>query len=166
MKKFILGLSMVVVAMMGMGNTAHANTVSQPVEVIADSNMNLDTEEQTMVAIINQERAEAGLSALATDARGNVAAEIRAQEIALVFSHNRVDGSDYKTVLNQVGISYSYCGENVAFGMLDAQAAMQGLMASAAHADNIINGRFTHVGVSKVTVNGYDYWAQVFYTIK
>lgn len=118
---------------------------------------------QAIVDLVNEERAKAGLAPLVKDPVVCQAAALRAEEIYTSFSHDRPDGSRYKTALNQVGYSYRGCGENVAYGFTTAGAVMDGWMNSDGHRKNILHEKFTTIGVGYyVGSNGYCYWSQMF----
>ena len=130
---------------------------SQPVPANEDPNI------QKIVDLVNTERARAGLPALTKDPLVCSAAGIRAQEIYTTFAHERPDGSKYKTALDQVGASYRGSGENVAYGYRTADAVMTGWMNSEGHRNNILNEKFTAIGVGYYKgSNGYCYWSQMF----
>ena len=123
----------------------------------------VDKNLQRLVDLVNQERAKAGLTPLTMVEETNTAAGIRAKEIYNKFAHERPDGSKYRTVLDQCNVSYSYCGENVAYGYRSPDAVMDGWMNSEGHKANILNERFTKIGVGHYKgSNGYDYWSQLF----
>jgi len=118
---------------------------------------------QQIVDLVNAERTKAGLAPLTLDIQLTSAAQIRAQEQYTLFSHTRPNGSSYRTVLDENGISYMGCGENVAYGFRNPQAVMQGWMNSEGHKANILQEKFTHIGIGYyVGPNGYSYWSQLF----
>jgi uncharacterized protein YkwD len=53
-------------------------------------------------------------------------------------------------------------GENVAYGQDNPQEVMQAWMNSRGHRANILNGRYTTIGVGAVTNGRSIYWTQVF----
>lgn len=110
--------------------------------------------------LVNQERAANGLAPLELHTELLKAADIRAREIAQVFSHNRPDGSPCFTVLEECDLAYMTAGENIAQGYASPQEVMNGWMSSEGHRANILNGGFSMLGV------GYDSatrsWVQVF----
>lgn len=115
--------------------------------------------------LLNDLRAEYGISAVYWNYNSNLqkAAEIRAQEIASFFSHQRSDGSDYLTVVNQCGVRYSACGENIAMGTnLDAEGAMNLWRNSKGHLKNMVNRNFSEVGIAAYRVGENIYWVQLF----
>ena len=118
-----------------------------------------------VVAIMNQERANAGVGGISQNASLDAVAQIRAQEIALSFSHTRPNGTSCFTVLDEGGIAYMTAGENIAAGYGDPASVMSGWMNSPGHRANILNGSFGQVGIGYYTDpnSGYGtYWVQIF----
>lgn len=118
-----------------------------------------------VVAIMNQERANAGVGGISQNASLDAVAQVRAQEIAQSFSHTRPNGTSCFTVLNENGIVYSTAGENIAAGYGDPASVMNGWMNSEGHRANILNGSFGQVGIGYYTDpnSGYGtYWVQIF----
>ncbi len=116
-----------------------------------------------VVALVNAERAKAGLSPLTQTAELSGAAATRAEETSRSFSHTRPDGSSFSTVLSQNGISYRGSGENIAYGQRTPEQVMEGWMNSQGHRANILNSRYTAIGVGYYQdSNGTPYWTQLF----
>ena len=112
---------------------------------------------------MNEERAKAGLAPLEKSDDVSLAASVRAKELTASFSHTRPDGSAYRTVLEQNGVSYRSCGENVAFGYRTPEAVMSAWMTSEGHKENILNEKYTNIGVGYFKDgSGQGYWAQIF----
>lgn len=107
-------------------------------------------------------RARNGLPALRADAAMNRAARQRAAELAKRFSHTRPNGGRGLTILSEMGVSYRTAGENIAAGQSSAQVVMSAWMGSSGHRANILSSRFGRIGVGQVTVNGRNYWVQLF----
>lgn len=119
-----------------------------------------------VVTLVNEERTKAGLLPLEKSDEVSSAAAVRARELTFSFSHTRPDGSAYRTVLEQTGISYRSCGENVAYGYSTPEAVMSAWMTSTGHRDNILNEDYTNIGVGYFKdSSGLGYWTQIF-TIK
>ena len=119
-----------------------------------------------IVTLVNEERTKAGLMPLEKSDEVSSAAAVRAKELTFSFSHTRPDGSAYRTVLEQTGISYRSCGENVAYVYSTPEAVMSAWMTSEGHRDNILNEGYTNIGVGYFKdSSGLGYWAQIF-TIK
>lgn len=137
----------------------------QPAQPEVSQPVNSGDIRSQVVAIMNQERAAAGVGAISQNASLDALAQIRAQEIVTSFSHTRPNGSSCFTVFDGSGISYSTAGENIAAGYGTPAEVMAGWMSSEGHRANILNGAFGQVGIGYY----YDpstpygtYWVQVF----
>jgi len=115
-----------------------------------------------VLELVNQEREAAGLKDLQLNEDLNRVAELRAQEIVENWSHTRPNGEEWKTAFKDAGVSASYRGENLAMGQSSAEVTVDGWMSSEGHRDNILNKKFTKMGVATVVVDGVTYWVQVF----
>ena len=109
-----------------------------------------------VVALVNAQRASAGLSALRVDSELTRAACVRAQELVQVFSHTRPNGTSWSTVSSRAH------GENIAMGYRSASAVMTGWMNSQGHRENILRSGFGSIGVCAYTYGGTTYWVQLF----
>ncbi|MER2170832.1 MAG: CAP domain-containing protein, partial [Psychrobacillus psychrodurans] len=58
------------------------------------------------------------------------------------------------------GISYTAAGENIAKGQKSAAQVMEAWMNSSGHRANILDAKFTHIGVGYV--GDGNYWTQMF----
>ena len=115
-----------------------------------------------VLRLVNVARAEAGLAALQSGpAPLEAAADMRAQEIAALFSHTRPNGSACFTALAQQGVGCLSCGENIASGQSSPAQVMSGWMSSPGHRANIL-GNFNRLGVGVYVQNGRLHWAQLF----
>lgn len=118
---------------------------------------------EQVVALVNAERAKAGLSALTIDADVTAAANVRAKEIKQKFAHTRPDGSSFSTALKEQGVSYRGSGENIAWGQKSPEQVMNGWMNSDGHRANILNKNYKNIGVGYYQdENGVNYWVQLF----
>lgn len=115
-----------------------------------------------VIRLVNVERASAGLSPVSKNSEACQGAGIRAKEIISSFSHTRPDGRDCFTVLEDLGITYTGCGENIAAGYATPEAVVQGWMNSPGHRANILNERFEEIGVGVAEAKGSLYWTQLF----
>ena len=113
--------------------------------------------EAEVIAKVNQIRVANGLNSLRYDASLEGAADVRANESTVRFSHTRPDGSDWYTV--NPDLMY---GENLADGYTTADAVVNAWMASPGHKANILKPDFTTVAVSTTVKDGKTYWAQEF----
>ena len=116
-----------------------------------------------IVELVNQERAKAGLNALTLNMNVTKAAQVRAVECQTLFSHTRPNGTSFATALKEAGVSYRGAGENIAWGQKTPEQVMQGWMNSAGHRANILNARYTSIGVGYYrNASGVNYWTQLF----
>lgn len=100
-----------------------------------------------VIELVNEERAKAGLSALKSDEKAAAAAQVRAEEISVSFSHTRPDGRTCFTALDEAGASYRTAGENIAMGQRTPEEVVDAWMNSEGHRKNILNGSFEKIGV-------------------
>ena len=122
-----------------------------------------------MLAAHNAERASSGLAAFTLDGTLTQVARQRAQDMASkgYFAHTSPSGQTAFTLLNGAGYSYSLAGENLARNNYpDAQSvsvAMSGFMASANHRVNVLEVKFTRIGIGMaIGADGLRYFAVVF----
>ena len=83
------------------------------------------------------------------------------------FSHTSPSGATAFSLMAQYGYTYLIAGENIARNNYpDAQSvstAMAGFMSSAGHRTNILDSRFTRVGIgAAIGTDGMKYFAVVF----
>ena len=113
--------------------------------------------------LVNEHRAAAGLSPVKYSAQISKAAQVRAVEIEKSFSHTRPDGRYFSTVFAEHGISYRYAGENIAWGQKSPEEVVTAWMNSAGHRANILNAKFTELGVGyRQNAKGVNYFTQLF----
>lgn len=116
-----------------------------------------------VVELVNEERAKAGLKPVTLEKNISAAAQVRAQETEVSFSHTRPDGTKFTTALAQAGVTYRGAGENIAWGQRTPEQVMNGWMNSAGHRANILNEKFTSIGVGYYqNAAGTNYWTQLF----
>lgn len=127
-----------------------------------DDSENDNSYASEVISLVNAERAKYNLAPLTTEKNLSAAALTRAKEIVQSFSHTRPDGTSFSTVLKEHGISYRISGENIAWGQKTPQEVVRGWMNSKGHRANILNERFTSIGVGYHTENGRTYWTQLF----
>ena len=117
---------------------------------------------QSVLSLVNEERAAEGLSALTLSSGATSAAKVRAKELATLFSHTRPDGSTCFTALDDAGVSYGYAGENIASGYSSASSVMNGWMNSSGHKANILSENYTQIGIACYYDGSTYYWVQLF----
>lgn len=122
-----------------------------------DSRFLTDYETQ-VVALVNAQRAQNGLSPLAVTAPLRDTAHLRAVELTQNYSHTRPDGTRCFTAFPESDT----VGENAARGQQSPAEAMQSWMNSKAHRENIMNPAFSKIGVGCIQESGTIYWVQCF----
>jgi len=119
-----------------------------------------------MLMLINQERSARGIATLSVNATLESQAEQYACELIEFdfFAHeNPVTGSTLGDRAEEFGYDFLIVGENLAAGQTTPQQAMAQLMDSAGHRANILDTRFTEVGLGVRTGGTYGtYWVQEF----
>lgn len=117
-----------------------------------------------MLSYVNNYRSEANVGSLTIDDNLNLAATIRAIEMAYSkkFSHTRPDGSMCYSVVDDLGITAYSMGENIAYGQRTVAAVSEAWKNSKGHYANMISSNFSKIGFGKYTLGGYTYWVQIF----
>ncbi|MFE1318362.1 CAP domain-containing protein [Kitasatospora phosalacinea] len=119
-----------------------------------------------MLELVNSERAKAGCGPLAANAKLATAALRHSEDMAArnFFDHTNPDGAGPQQRIDAVGYAWSGWGENIARGQKDAVAVMDSWMNSSGHRANILNCKFTELGVGVHLGGGGPWWTQDFGT--
>jgi len=125
-------------------------TIELPFKVTSGLTTDAAAEEQ-MLALLNADRAHAGLAPLQLDPALRDVARAHSEEMFELgyFSHVSPVHGDPAQRLAAAGIQYLVAGENLAYAPSVA-AAHEGLMASPPHRANILNPSFTRVGIGVI----------------
>lgn len=138
---------------------------AQPVKsaepVPTEQDVPLDYEHQVL-ALVNQERAAYGLSALEFSDTLADGARLKSKDLHdnRYFDHNSPTYGTPFEMMRSLGITYSYAGENIAMGYATPEAVVRAWMNSPGHRANILNANYTALGVGYVKDGGY--WTQWF----
>ena len=108
----------------------------------------LTADEQSMVDMINQERIAAGVSPVKVDLRLGAVGRAKANDMKAnnYFDHTSPTYGSPWAMMQQVGLTVGWAGENIA-GNSSVSGAMAALMQSPGHRANILDPRFTRVGI-------------------
>ena len=120
--------------------------------------MPVEVKQQEILRLVNIEREKEDLPPLQYCSAGQAAADIRAEEITTLFSHERPDGTMCWTALMGLDLDYRGVGENIAYGYPTPEAVVRGWMNSEGHRANILSQSYTHLIVG---IEG-TYWVQLF----
>ncbi len=101
----------------------------------------------------NINRVRQNLESLETNPLLEFAAEEKAKDMALkgYFSHVGPEGKTPWQWLGEAGYEYSYAGENLAVNFIDSQDVVNAWMNSEGHRANILNGKYTEIGIGTAT---------------
>ncbi|TWT09179.1 hypothetical protein FQV28_05970 [Planomicrobium sp. CPCC 101079] len=121
----------------------------------------LSAYEKEIVTLVNKERTKAGLKALAVDTNLSKVSRLKSDDMKKrkQMSHTGTYGSPFD-MMKKFGIKYRSAGENIARGYKTPKEVMKGWMNSQGHRANILNKKYTHIGVG-YTASG-NYWTQQF----
>lgn len=115
----------------------------------------------TVFSLTNAQRANAGVKPLISDPALDKAAQAWAQHLAntCTFTHSSASWRSSRTA----AAGWSSTGENIAAGYPAAADVMRGWMGSAGHKKNILDSRYTGVGIGYAKGTCYSaYWVQIF----
>lgn len=136
-----------------------------PVEAEVETGVNLESYKQEVLRLVNIERAKEGLCALSMDYTLSNVAQLKSQDMIDndYFAHNSpIYGTPFE-MMKSHGITYRVAGENIAMGHSTPQEVVNGWMNSEGHRKNIMNGRFTNLGMGIAqSSSGRIYWTQMF----
>ena len=116
----------------------------------------MTSDEKEVFNLINQQRANSGLSALKVDDELQRVAKIKAKDMVdnNYFSHNSpVYGSPFD-MLNSFKVSYKSAAENIA-GNSSNSGAVNAWMNSSGHKANILNSNYQYTGIGVVSSSKY-----------
>lgn len=114
-----------------------------------DPNISQKSFEQRVVELTNQERKKHGLSPLVVNSKLTESAKAKSQDMAEhdYFNHSSPTYGSPFDMMDKFGISYQTAGENIAKGQSTPESVVQAWMDSEGHKANILNPKFTHIGV-------------------
>lgn len=118
--------------------------------------------EQEAIRLVNEVRVQNGLKPLAYDWELSRVARYKSQDMKdnRYFAHTSPVYGTPGEMVRSFGISYRSVGENIARGYRTPQAVVDGWMNSPGHRANILNAKYTKIGVGYV-FDGH-YWTQMF----
>ena len=114
---------------------------------------------------MNQERAKVGAGPVTLHPAVSNAAQGHSnyQAAASTMTHTGAGGTDAGDRIAANGYDWQTWGENVASGQPDAASVMQAWMNSAGHRKNILDPRFTDMGVGVAySASGVPFWTEDF----
>lgn len=137
----------------------------KPSKPSVEENVSLESYKQEVLRLVNIERAKEGLGSLCMDSQLSKVAQLKSQDMIDndYFAHNSpVYGTPFE-MMKSHGITYRIAGENIAMGHSTPQEVVNGWMNSEGHRKNIMNARFTNLGMGIAQAkSGRIYWTQMF----
>ena len=135
-------------------NSSNTDSTNNNQSTTQTSTMNSD--EQEVFNLINQQRTNNGLSVLKIDNEVQRIARIKAQDMVdnNYFSHNSPTYGSPFDMLNSFKVSYQSAGENIA-GNSSNSDAVTAWMNSSGHKANILNGNYNYTGIGVVSSSKY-----------
>ena len=147
--------------------TTEATTQSRPeatTEVTTSASSSTDeSTAKSLLNLVNNARTKEGLSPLTLNNSLSAVAQKKAEDMKNnnYFSHTSPTYGTPFDMIKSAGISYNTAGENIAKGQKSAEAVFNAWMNSHGHRANILNSRFTQMGIG-VTNGSSKYWSQMF----
>lgn len=144
-----------------------SSMVAPQVSKVAASNQAIssDSYEYQVLGLVNEVRAQKGLSALIYNAALSDVAKVKAEDMGNqgYFAHNSPTYGTPFAMMKSFGVKYSAAGENLAKGYKTPEKAMEALMNSPCHKEVILEPSFTQIGIAyTVGKDGIAYWVQMF----
>ena len=161
-KIFLITLALLIIGSMNLFDTSNLSgrgnfNLADAQEVEVTENF-----AEEVLQLVNIEREKVGAKPLQLSPELSEFADVRVKELPENFSHNRPDGSKWKTAIK---ISYRYIGENIAAGQRTPESVVDAWMNSEGHRENILNPKFGKLGVGYINAPETDYkhyWVQLF----
>ncbi|MBO5447795.1 MAG: hypothetical protein J5994_00575 [Ruminococcus sp.] len=135
------------------------------------SNSNVSDITLEMLGYVNEIRRQYGLSEVYGLETLDAVAQKRADELLTEYSHNRPDGSNFDTAIDEEGLEWWHCAENIASGcpgMKTAKEAFDAWINSEGHRNNILNPKMKYMAAARSTRTAADgtvenFWEQIFF---
>jgi len=105
---------------------------------------------RVLVSLVNNDRQTGSLGELTTNSTLEEVARMKAEDMATrgYFAHNTPEGEEPWYWFEKAGYQYEYAGENLAINFSDSEEVQKAWMNSPTHRANIMNGKFTEVGIA------------------
>lgn len=142
-----------------------------------NKNVNISSETSEMLGYVNELRKQYGLSEVYGLELLDKAASVRAKEISSLFfeyndlPHFRADGSNYDTVIEEVGLpEWMSINENLTYGLNcndNTHSAFTAWLNSPKHKENMLSSSVKYMGLACYKLEKgedvYYFWDQIFY---
>lgn len=111
-----------------------------------------DLSPESVIALTNTEREKRGLAPLVQNDALHRAAELKAADMIKndYFAHTSPEGLAPWHWIKASGYEYQYAGENLAVNFDSAEEQLSAWMNSKTHRENILNEKYTEIGIAVV----------------
>lgn len=119
------------------------------------------------IPLVNEERKKQNIPALKEDSALSKIAQVKAEDMVKnnYFAHQSPTYGSVGQLLDHFNYKWSGYGENIAQGYTTPKSVVEGWMNSTGHRANILNAKFTNIGIGYATdKNGDTYWVHIFTT--
>jgi uncharacterized protein YkwD len=111
----------------------------------------LNRRRDRVINLTNAQRTASGLADLQTSVELTDSAQRYADHLAVDGNFSHTDGSVLASRVSATGYRYQFLGENLALGQRSAHSVVAAWMASPDHRANMLDPRFTQMGVGIAT---------------
>lgn len=121
--------------------------------VYQESALMSETSVSQIFALTNAARTSEGMPALSLNSALNKAAQTKAEDMVInnYFSHTSPDGRKPWDFVNRSEYAYLLIGENLAINFIQGDDAHTALMASPSHRKNILNSKYSDIGLAVIS---------------
>ena len=143
----------------------NGNSTQQTPETPQTPAQNIGNYQAEVLRLVNEQRANYGLSALSYSSELEAVAYAHSKDMAQnnYFNHTNLSGQSPFDRLHAASISYRSAAENIAAGQKTPQEVVNAWMNSSGHRANILNSSVTKMGVGIYSGGSYGiYWTQLF----
>lgn len=123
------------------------------------------SEKKDIIKMVNKVRIEKNLPVLKENKKLNILADKKAKIMAKEnnLSHTAGGYNSFSDLVKEANIEYLAVGENIARNWKTPDNVMKAWLNSSGHRANILNKKFTQIGVGKaINSKGDIYWVQLF----
>lgn len=131
-------------------------------QIEKENNHSLNEFEQEVFHLTNVEREKQGLAPFQIDEALSKVAREKSRDMAQngYFDHQSPTHGSPFDMMRAYGITYQTAGENIAKGQQTPEEVVNAWMNSQGHRENILNSRFTHIGIGYIEQGNH--WTQQF----
>lgn len=121
----------------------------------------------TIFELTNDARMDNGLETLTLNEELTIAAQEKAEAMVKdgYFEHTAPDGTTGWDYIEKTKYNYSFAGENLAASNENDVAVVDGWLNSPGHRANLLNTKFSEIGLGMAFANNYDDYENVYFIV-